>query len=78
MEAQVIPSLTRWFTPDDLAVNHWACATPVNAWRRSPRASQARATTNCLGHADLEQPGLVADELDELLPRDAQSQAQPT
>jgi 3-oxoadipate enol-lactonase len=23
MEAQVIPSLTRWFTPDDLAVNGW-------------------------------------------------------
>jgi 3-oxoadipate enol-lactonase len=24
MEAQVVPSLTRWFTPEDLAVNGWS------------------------------------------------------
>jgi 3-oxoadipate enol-lactonase len=38
MEAQVIPSLTRWFTPDDLAVNGWG----VRYARERVRRADAR------------------------------------
>jgi 3-oxoadipate enol-lactonase len=43
MEAQVVPSLTRWFTPDDLAVNSWGVRYARERVRRTDAGDWAAA-----------------------------------